>query len=143
MIAWTAFVTGQAGASLHFDRSTGVIREAEDEAQALGRSHMRRTRPMTGFADGNRRIRLVRGVQAKGMEGMREVFALKLVAADAYGFTDRFRVCRRPRIFGDMSVGEAWRYSKQSRSGASIAAREIGRRKIAGELFARLLGECG
>ena len=77
---------------------------------------------MTSFTDGNRRVRLVRGVQAKGMEGMREMFAFKLVAADAYRFTDRFCVGWRTSIFGHMGVGEAGCHAEQARVRVDIAA---------------------
>jgi hypothetical protein len=53
-------------------------------------------------------------MQAKRMEGMREMLALELVAGDAGSFADGCRsACLR--IFGDLRVGE-------SRSGSECGA---------------------
>jgi hypothetical protein len=61
---------------------------------------------MAGLAHRDRRIGLVRRVQAERMQGVREVLALELVAGDAGAFTDRGRV-GRVRVVRDGCLGKS------------------------------------
>src|SRR5690606_32692448 len=84
VIARTAGMAGEAGAGLHLDRRAGIVRVADDQAFRSRILGVRRTRTVAGFANRDRRIGAVRGVQAERMEGVREVLALERVARDAH-----------------------------------------------------------
>ncbi len=108
VIPGPARVTRETRLGLRGDGRTGVFGIPDDEPFHLGIGGMRGARPMTGLAHRNRRIRPIGDVQSQGVQRVREVFRLELVAGDA-GFLADGSGIRRLRIGRDGGMGEAGR----------------------------------
>src|SRR5260370_32929464 len=108
MIAWPARVTSEAGLRLNIDRNTGIFSISDDESFDLRLGRMFRAGTMTGFTYGNARIRSIGDVQSQGMQGVRKMICLQLMAGNAGLLPNRFRIGHL-RVRCHMGIGESRR----------------------------------
>ncbi len=138
VIARSAFVAGQTGLRLRFDRRSRILRVADDQALPGRLLCVRRARTVAGFADRNIRIGLVRRMQAERVQRVREVLALELMARDADFLADRMR-SGRARVRGDDGVGKSRRREQALHVLMRLVAREVRCGQLARKLLPRLL----